>query len=241
MYSLMIADDEIDKLESLRYNYNWGKYDISICCEAKDGMEAYELLIKENPDICIMDVRMPIINGLEAMKRAKDKGNKTKFVILSGYDDFDYAKKALSLSTVEYLLKPCKFSDVLQAVLKCVNLIEEEHETVRLLNEYRKLSEKDYQNMKDQFLVDLISGKIENAMDLNEKALQFKFSILANYAVCVMEFDTNRLNSYHDKNLLFARILDHTKSEFSRVSENEVCIYNDFIVAIVSMKNITDG
>jgi two-component system response regulator YesN len=242
MYKLMIADDEIDKLEALRDNYNWANHDVTICCEATDGMEAYELLVKERPDICIIDVKMPIISGIEAMKRAKKEGVTTKFIILSGFDDFSYAQEALSLSTVEYLLKPCKVADIMQAVLKCVNLVDEERRQANLLKKYHLLSEGNLQNLKQQFLINLITGKIKSDIDCNEEIKQFDLGMLAgNYAICIMDFDKD--NSLQNKNndLFFASIIDHAKDKLSQVNENETFVYNNLIVSIVSMKNITES
>lgn len=238
----MIADDEIDKLEALRDNYNWAKYDVTICCEATDGMEAYELLTKERPDICIIDMKMPIINGLEAMKRAKREGVPTKFIILSGYNDFSYAQEALRLSTVEYLLKPCKFADIMQAVLKCVNLVDEERQQTNLLQKYHLLSEGNLQNLKQQFLVDLISGKIKNESEFNENIKHFNLDMLAgSFALCVMAFDKDSSSLNKSNDLFFASIIDHVKEKLSQVSENETFVYNNLIVSIVSMQNITES
>lgn len=237
MYRLMIADDEIDKLESLRDNYNWEKNDICICCEAQDGMEAYELLVKEHPDICIMDIKMPVIDGLEAIRRAKSKGVNTKFIMLSGYDDFHYAQQALSLSTVEYLLKPCRLSDIMQAVLKCVNQIDEECRQIKLIKNYRDLITGYLENMKYQFLISLISGKQKKESDLSDKISQYQLGILTDdFTVCVITFDNDSLSN-RSTDSVFAQIIELINKRLSADFELETFVYNDQIVLIVSMSN----
>lgn len=238
MYRLMIADDEIDKLESLRDNYNWEKSNIQICCEAQDGMEAYEQLVKEQPDICIMDIKMPVIDGLEAIKRAKDQGVNTKFIMLSGYDDFHYAQQALRLSTIEYLLKPCKLSDIMQAVLKCVNQIEEERRQMKLIKNYRNLFNGYLENLKYQFLVGLITGKQKAGSDFSDKITRYNLDVLtADFAVCTIIFDQETLRSYSSDSA-FAQIIEIINKKLSRHFELETFVYNNQIVLIVSMHNI---
>lgn len=237
----MIADDEPDKLQSLRKDYNWTKYGVSLCGEACDGMDAYKLLVEKNPDICIMDVRMPVITGLEAMKRAKNEGVSTKFVVLSGYDEFSYAQQALSLSTVEYLLKPCRFSQILQAVLKCVNIIDGERENARLIQEYRRFTEGNLQGFKQLFLADLISGKITGEHEILEKTRQFQLDILTgSYAVCVIAFGPACSGAGKDEDVVIASMSDAVCRELSPVCGNEMLACNGQLVLAVSMEGIAD-
>lgn len=71
MFQLLTADDEPDKLEALRSQYDWPRCQVEICGEAQNGMEAYEQLVAKKPDICIMDIKMPLLSGLEVIKRAQ--------------------------------------------------------------------------------------------------------------------------------------------------------------------------
>lgn len=239
MYTLMIADDEPDKLQSLCEDYGWAKYGVSVCGEAGDGMKAYELLVEKRPDICIMDVRMPVITGLEAMKRARNRGVSTKFIILSGYDEFSYAQQALSLSTVEYLLKPCRPGDILQAVLKCANIVGEERENARLMEEYRRFAEGNLQNLRQSFLTGLLSGKGAEEREMREKAGQFGLGVLTgSYAVCVAAFGDARPEL--GKDVLTASMVDAVRKELSPVCENETFVYNGQLVLAVSMESIAD-
>ncbi|AEE15768.1 response regulator transcription factor [Treponema brennaborense] len=128
MHTLFIADDELDKFTVLRSNPNWQKYDISICGEAYDGNRTYEELIRLNPDIALIDINMPGMSGLDAIRKAKSHNLKTKYIILTGYDDFKFVKTALELKSVDYLLKPSRIEEIVRTVLKAVNEIEEERQ-----------------------------------------------------------------------------------------------------------------
>ena len=85
--------------------------------EAENGQEAIDLLLKYQPDILLLDVQMPLKNGLDVMKEAERAGLHPIVVILSGYDEFKYAQQALRFGAKEYLLKPARASDI----LKCLN------------------------------------------------------------------------------------------------------------------------
>lgn len=141
MYSLVLIDDEIEKLEIISNRMDWHKHNIKILDLATNGRDGLETLKKNNPDIAIIDIKMPFINGLDVICYAREIGLKTKFIILSGFGDFEYAQKAIDLGVVTYLLKPTKFEEILQSILKVANKIEEERKIQSLIEQHSKLKE----------------------------------------------------------------------------------------------------
>lgn len=105
-FTAIIADDEPSILNGLKEAVCWNQLDISLVALARDGKEALEQIMEQNPDIAIIDIRMPLLNGLEVIRGARDGGCTTDFIILSGYDDFTYAKEAIRYGAKAYLLKP---------------------------------------------------------------------------------------------------------------------------------------
>lgn len=85
---------------------------------AKNGQEALELIFKHRPDIMLMDIHMPIKSGLEVMEQALRAHILPTTVILSGYDEFKYAQRAIKIGAKDYLLKPCRSSDILNCLLE---------------------------------------------------------------------------------------------------------------------------
>lgn len=110
---LLIADDEdiIRKGVAKYIQLHTNRFDRIY--EAADGQTAVDLLLKHQPDMVLIDVQMPLKNGLDVMKEAEKAGLHPITVILSGYDEFSYAQKALHLGAKEYLLKPVRASDIL--------------------------------------------------------------------------------------------------------------------------------
>ena len=113
---VMLVDDEPLVLEGYRKLFDWEKHGFTVICEASDGMTAVSLAHHYQPDIILMDINIPLLSGLDAVSAIRQKLPDTVFIIISGYDNFDYAQKAIHLGVVEYLLKPLKF-DVLEETL----------------------------------------------------------------------------------------------------------------------------
>jgi YesN/AraC family two-component response regulator len=137
MYSILLADDEKMELETLTDYVRWDTMGIKVAGTAKNGREALELTRKLDPDIILTDVRMPIMDGLEFAKRAKQLSQRVKIVFLSGHDEFQYIKAALSVEASGYLLKPLDLEELAQLMekvkVKCeeAKLAEESQEVVR--------------------------------------------------------------------------------------------------------------
>lgn len=108
---VLLVDDEILIREGFKRLFDWGKHDCEVIGEASDGMEALNQIDTLNPDIVIMDINIPVINGLKVIKLSRIKHPETAFVIVSGYDDFSYCREALRLQIVDYILKPVNYDE----------------------------------------------------------------------------------------------------------------------------------
>jgi len=115
---LLIADDEQIVLDSLKFIIENNCHDVDVIGFAKSGREAIEKADALRPDVIFMDIRMPGIDGIEAIKRIKEIHNDIEFVIITAYDYFNYAKEAIKLDVVDYLLKPMNKNKVIDTVLK---------------------------------------------------------------------------------------------------------------------------
>lgn len=128
MYKIMLADDEGIVLDSLKFILT---KEFGTECEiqtAKTGRSVIELAEHFRPDIAIMDIQMPGINGIEAMKEIKLTNANTVFIVMSAYDKFDYAKEAINLGVLEYLNKPVDKSKIVDVVKKAMHSIDVERE-----------------------------------------------------------------------------------------------------------------
>ena len=108
---VLLVDDEIMIREGFKRLFDWEAHDCEVVGEAADGMEALSIIDSLQPDIAIMDINIPIMNGLKVIQLARIKHPDIAFVIVSGYDDFSYCREALRLQITDYMLKPVNYEE----------------------------------------------------------------------------------------------------------------------------------
>ena len=128
MYKIMLADDEGIVIDSLKFIIEKEFGDICAVEYAKTGRSVIELAESFRPDIAIMDIQMPGINGIDAMKEIRQTNTNTVFIVMSAYDKFDYAKEAIKLGVLEYITKPMEKTKIVAALQKAMEMIDREKE-----------------------------------------------------------------------------------------------------------------
>ncbi len=126
MYKIMLADDEGIVIDSLRFIIEKNFQGNCMIESASTGRSVIELAEKFKPDIAIMDIQMPGINGIEAMKEIRKTNSSVIFIVMTAYDKFTYAKEAINLGVLEYLTKPVNHTVIVNTLQKAMDLIEEE-------------------------------------------------------------------------------------------------------------------
>ena len=129
MYRIMLADDEGIVIDSLKYIIDSsfpGRFEIET---AKTGRSVIELAETFRPDIAFMDIQMPGINGIDAMREIRKSNSKTVFIVLSAYDKFDYAKEAIDLGVLAYLNKPFDKKKITDVLTKAMAEVDKERQT----------------------------------------------------------------------------------------------------------------
>lgn len=116
MQKLIIADDERVIRETIYNLIDWKSLDIEVVGLCKDGIEAYNTILDESPDIVMTDIRMPGLSGLELVKKTAQTDQQLQFIILSGYEEFEYAREAMRYGVKHYLLKPCSEAKMIESI-----------------------------------------------------------------------------------------------------------------------------
>lgn len=126
MYKIMLADDEGIVIDSLKFIIEKEFGDSCIVESAKTGRSVIELAERFRPDIAIMDIQMPGINGIDAMKEIRSFSKGTIFIVMSAYDKFDYAQEAINLGVLEYITKPMNRDRITRVLKRAMGMIDEE-------------------------------------------------------------------------------------------------------------------
>lgn len=135
--NVLIADDEKIVLEGLKYIIDWNQLGFTICQTASDGADALEKILSLNPDLVLLDIRMPKMTGIEVVQAAVEQGYTGKFIILSGVTDFKLAQTAMRYGVNFYLTKPIDEDELEQAVSSVHNLILTESKNQTSYAQYR--------------------------------------------------------------------------------------------------------
>ncbi len=132
MFQAILCDDNEIILEGLSRQINWNDLGIRLAGTADNGRSAWELIQKISPDILITDIRMPYIDGLELSQKAKELNPNLVILIISAYDDFKYARTAVHLGAIDYILKPVNLESITAMLEKAVSRCRQLHHDKRI-------------------------------------------------------------------------------------------------------------
>jgi len=170
MYRLMIADDEPLERQALQYIIKTNFPEIQVVGDTGDGASAVRIALSEKPDIVLMDIRMPGMDGLEAAKSILEVSPNTSVIMLTAMDDFSSAKQALTIGAVEYLLKPVRTNELVSTLRTTIGRIRE----IKLKLEEEALLRENVGKAKPfiqmSFINDLISGNISDLKQFEERS-----------------------------------------------------------------------
>ncbi len=178
MIKIFLVEDEIIIREAIHKMIPWESYGFEFAGEAKDGEMALPAIRSIRPDVLITDIKMPFMDGLALSKLVLKELPDTKIIIVSGYDDFEYARQAISLGVEQYLLKPVTKSAFIEALEKIREKYEKEVEQKDYIEKFQKDIREYEKNTRRDFFEMLVSGKAE-LKNIYEKAEQLQIDILA--------------------------------------------------------------
>jgi len=140
MYKVFLVEDEIVVREGIRNSIPWEKTSYTLTGEAPDGEVALSMILDSKPDILITDIKMPFVDGLTLSRIVKKNLPLIKIIILSGHDEFEYAREAISIGVEEYLLKPVSAREMIKTLEKVAKRIDDEKEGLLSLESLRSQS-----------------------------------------------------------------------------------------------------
>lgn len=197
---VFLVEDEIIIREGIKKNINWQQEGFEFAGEASDGELAYPLIQNTKPDILVTDIKMPFMDGLELSRLVKKELPDIKILVLSGYNEFEYAKEAINIGITEYLLKPITGARLLETVKKMAKTIREEWQQKQFLLAYQKEQAENGQLARRKLFGRLVSGNYPVSTLLGE-GREIGMELAANqYNIVLFQvFTEEEAKNYSDK------------------------------------------
>ncbi|MBZ9688595.1 response regulator [Clostridium estertheticum] len=238
MYKLILVDDEEEVRKGIIQKIKWEQYGFELVGEAENGREALEMAEKFTPDVVITDIKMPFMDGLQLSEELRKRFPTIKIIILTGFDKFEYAQKAVNLNVVEYALKPVSSKEFIEVLLRVKAQIDEEMLRKKDMEAMKEYYVKSLPILKGKFLTYLITSKL-NKEEIEEKCKNYNIDLKGNRFV-VAAININRKVKYKDKKIDNSNEVDLIKFGVINIIEEILCkrdggivfIHNDLIVLI---------
>lgn len=181
--NILIVDDEVIFRDYLRQSLDWDAYGFRICGEARNGVEALALAESEKPDLALIDINMPVMNGLELTEILRRKFPSIDVIIVTGHNEFEYARTAIRLGVEDYILKPFSKDELALTLLKCR---QRHRETLQA----KQTEKADRQLMVESMLSRLVTGELSEPEDrLVQRLEQLGIALRDKLSVACIEID----------------------------------------------------
>ncbi|WP_117148952.1 response regulator transcription factor [Paraliobacillus zengyii] len=165
MFKVLLIDDEPLIREGLRQVIEWERYGFTICDVGLDGRDGLNKIRIHQPEVVIIDIRMPGMSGIEVIEKAKQEGYTCKFIVLSGYSSFSYAKQSIKLGIESYLLKPIDEDELVAILAEIKTALTNDKKIHTQLTQYQQLSEE--QRWKSVIEGRADDRQIQNLMEIS--------------------------------------------------------------------------
>ncbi len=161
MYKVLIADDERIIRNALMSAFDWAEYGMEVVATGKNGWEAISLVRTFRPDICLLDIQMPLLNGLELIERINMIDKSILKIIISGHDEFEYARKAVDLGVYSYILKPIDEEEFAKLLVKVKLQLDDERKELMANKRKERMIQENRNLLRDGLLSEWITGGLK--------------------------------------------------------------------------------
>lgn len=243
MWKLLIADDEPKIRKGLRNSLNWAEIGVEIIGEAEDGEIALDIVRSNHPDIILLDICMPFINGLQLIEKVKQEYDECIMIVVTGHDEFSYAREALRLGVFDYVLKPVSKEQLHNVVLKAIDEIS----SIKKRNKYYKWAQnqlsQNYKVLKEKFMNEWLENHFSSA-EIKEQLEYYKINFTDKTGMLLVRpVEKNSVVEMNDwdNNLLLFAIQNVIEELVENMQPNIVFRDNkDNIVAVTGIPNISE-
>lgn len=177
LYRIILVDDEEEVRKGIIRKIDWEALGFQVVGDAENGQDALEKIEQLEPDVVITDIRMPYMDGLTLTSWIRQKYPSVKVLIFSGFDDFEYAQKAIKLNVTEYILKPVNVEELTRILNRVRENLDQEIEQRRDVDLLRESYLSSLPILRELFLNDMVRGNMP-AENIRQKLEEYKIDIL---------------------------------------------------------------
>lgn len=243
LYKIMLVDDEEDVREGVSHKINWEQIGFKIVGYAENGQEALELAEKLHPDVLMTDIKMPFMDGLTLCEKMKQMMPEIKLVILSGFDEFEYAQKAIQFEVTEYILKPINSKELTNVLVRIKNQMDVEYSEKCNYDKLYQHYIKSLPIIREKFLVGLMEGRIPEdriATYCDNCEVHFSGEVMAVAVVQgygkIQGDKSNNMPSSYENELTLMSIKGICDENLGKRLEYISFIYLDYLIVIAMLE-----
>ena len=234
LYKLLLVDDEDDVRGRISSRIH-DESGFQVVGKAGNGYDALELIDKLCPDIVLTDIKMPFIDGIELAKIIKRDYPMTRVAFISGYDQFDYAKQAIDLNVLSYLMKPIT-SEEMESFLKKVKIqLDTEREELRNITSIKEKYNDILPIIGDSFLSSLLHSSELKDADFDKLSVYGINLGKGKFVTCLIDIDISSKYSIQDIEELRVKIMGILKSKFKNFNLKQTLVISDGLVLIINL------
>ena len=184
-YKVLLVDDEEEVANMIEERINWEELGFEVTGKAQNGVKALEISEKVQPDVVITDIKMPYMNGLELARYMKQENPGVRILILTGFDEFEYAKEAVHLEIDEYILKPVNANELSECLSRLKSVLDKEREEKLNVIKLEQYYADSLPALRVNFFCSLIEGRILEG-EVSKFLSDYKISLPGPYFCCAV-------------------------------------------------------
>ena len=219
MVKVFLVEDEIVVREGIKRNIDWEGNGFDFCGDERDGELAFAQIQRLKPDILITDIKMPFMDGIELSRLVKKEFPDTEIILLTGYEDFAYAKEGIEIGVAQYLTKPISGEDLLAEVKKVADKIREKKNERLLKEKYKQEMEERNKERANALFRNLVSGKLSMSEMIDEaKSINVDISAVCyNILLFTAQTPNKDIEAYSNSYVEFENRINHELNQLDIV------------------------
>ena len=243
-YKVLLVDDEKEVCQIIIKKLDWENMGFHIVGYAANGVEALEMAEELQPDVVMTDIKMPYMDGLTLSKKLKEAYQKIKIIIFSGFDEFEYAKEAIKIEAMEYILKPVNEKELREVFERVKAELDREVDERRNIDKLRQYYLESLPVLQENFYISLLEGRLsQEQIEENLQNYQIQWG-RSSYIVTVLHISKTNLPAEMDSFLAAISVKRLAEEQLQKEWDSRIFVYLGDVILITSIvddKNAAAG